>query len=546
MGMTQILGLLGGLALFLYGITMMSEGLEAAAGDRLKKILERLTSNRFVGVAMGTVITALIQSSSATTVMVISFVNSSLMTLQQAVWVIMGANIGTTITGQMIALDLGGLAPLFAFIGVLLMFMIKKSRGHHFGQILAGLGVLLIGMNMMSSSMAPLRDVPGFVALMTQFENPILGILGGMVFTAIVQSSSASMGILQALAISGVLDLPSAIFVLMGQNIGTCVSALLASLNANRNAKRATLIHVLFNIIGTAIFTVIVLTTDFTSWMMALTPNSVVAQIANTHTIFNIATTLVLLPFGTYLAMLATKILPEREDETADVHQLLYINQIGTAEEGRFGYTTLVVNAVWRELERMAEMVRECVDESFEAILEGKTKRIPKIRDIEEYVDFLNKEISTFISRVMVYEQNQGASKLLVSFFGISTNLERISDHAMNIGEYSKYLSRDEFAFSEAALDEISQMKDISLRAVDLIMRMEGISVDDFAVISALEQRIDDLTVKFRDQQIERMRGRECAEESSIIYSELLTDFERIGDHVLNVGKELVKTGVPA
>ena len=259
-----LLGLLGGLALFLYGMQMMSAGLEAAAGNRMKGILERLTSNRFLGILVGAGITAVIQSSSATTVMVVGFVNSGMMTLKQAVWIIMGANIGTTITGQLIALDVGAVAPLFAFVGVAMVVFLKKPQIHHYGNILAGLGVLFIGMEMMGSAMEPLREWPAFVNLVSTFSNPVVGILAGAAFTALIQSSSASVGILQALALSGVIGLDSAVYVLFGQNIGTCITAVLASIGTSRNAKRTTIIHLMFNVFGTVLFTVICMATPLT------------------------------------------------------------------------------------------------------------------------------------------------------------------------------------------------------------------------------------------------------------------------------------------
>ena len=327
MSITNLLMLLGGLGLFLYGMQMMGSGLEAAAGNRMKRILERLTSNPILGVLVGAVITAVVQSSSATTVMVVGFVNSGMMTLRQAVWVIMGANIGTTITGQLIALDVGAIAPLFAFIGVVLVVFIKKQSVRYYGQIIAGLGILFIGMDMMSSSMAPLRESEAFVNLLTQFSNPVLGILAGAVFTAIIQSSSASVGILQALASSGVIGLSNAVFVLFGQNIGTCITAVLASVGTSRNAKRTTIIHLMFNIFGTVLFTVICIFSPLTDWVSSWTPGSPSAQIANMHTLFNIVTTLLLLPFGGYLAKLATRILPAKPTESLEngVPQLLYI-----------------------------------------------------------------------------------------------------------------------------------------------------------------------------------------------------------------------------
>ncbi len=315
MQVSDFLNLLGGLALFLFGMQMMSNGLEAAAGNRMQKILERLTSNRFLGVLVGAGITALIQSSSATTVMVVGFVNSGMMTLKQAVWIIMGANIGTTITGQLIALDIGAIAPLLAFLGVATAMFIKNKQVQHCGHIVAGLGILFIGMEFMSSAMVPLRESPVFVNMVTKFSNPLVGILTGAVFTAIIQSSSASVGILQALALSGVIGLPSAVYVLFGQNIGTCITAILASIGTNRNAKRTTIIHLMFNIIGTIIFTLVCMTTPLTTLVASFTPDNAAAQIANMHTLFNVTTTLLLIPFGTQLADLAVRILPEHPSE---------------------------------------------------------------------------------------------------------------------------------------------------------------------------------------------------------------------------------------
>ena len=288
MNATNIIGLLGGLALFLYGMQMMSAGMEAAAGNRMKTILEKLTSNRFLGIAVGAGITAVIQSSSATTVMVVGFVNSGMMTLRQAVWIIMGANIGTTITGQLIALDVGTIAPLIAFAGVACIVFVKNAKAHHVGSIFGGLGILFIGMEMMSSAMLPLKDSEAFVGIMSRFDNPILGILAGLVVTSVIQSSSASVGILQVLAGSGVIPFSSAVFVLFGQNIGTCVTALLASIGTSRNAKRTTIIHLSFNIIGTIIFTILAICFPLADFVAAFTPGNVVAQIANMHTLFKL------------------------------------------------------------------------------------------------------------------------------------------------------------------------------------------------------------------------------------------------------------------
>lgn len=539
---TIVLGLLGGLALFLYGMQMMGSGLEDAAGNRMKSILEKLTSNRFLGVIVGAIITAVIQSSSATTVMVVGFVNSGLMQLRQAVWVIMGANIGTTITGQLIALDIGAIAPLFAFVGVALIVFIKKVTVHHYGQIIAGLGILFIGMEMMSSAMYPLRESEAFINLMTQFSNPIVGILVGMIFTALIQSSSASVGILQTLAMSGLIGLPSAVYVLFGQNIGTCITAVLASVGTSRRAKQTTIIHLSFNLIGTIIFTLVCYFTPLTSLVESLTPGNATAQIANMHTIFNIATTLLLLPFGTLLAKLAEKILPVSEEETTEEYQLLYIKPVSTSAEHQMGNTVIAINGIKKELERMTEMAKNNIADSFSAILEGTTDRLQKVRETEEYIDYLNKEISGYISRIISLENNLHDAKVINKYFQVSGNLERIGDHALNICEYSEMLNEKNIKFSEEAMQEIQQMYKTSIEAMELLNVTDKEKTTYLTNIAAMEQKIDDMTELYRANQLDRMSKSACESEAGIFYSELLTDFERIGDHVLNVGQALSKT----
>ena len=539
---TIVLGLLGGLALFLYGMQMMGSGLEDAAGNRMKSILEKLTSNRFLGVIVGAIITAVIQSSSATTVMVVGFVNSGLMQLRQAVWVIMGANIGTTITGQLIALDIGAIAPLFAFVGVALIVFIKKVTVHHYGQIIAGLGILFIGMEMMSSAMYPLRESEAFINLMTQFSNPIVGILVGMIFTALIQSSSASVGILQTLAMSGLIGLPSAVYVLFGQNIGTCITAVLASVGTSRRAKQTTIIHLSFNLIGTIIFTLVCYFTPLTSLVESLTPGNAAAQIANMHTIFNIATTLLLLPFGTLLAKLAEKILPVSEEETTEEYQLLYIKPVSTSAEHQMGNTVIAINGIKKELERMTEMAKNNIADSFSAILEGTTDRLQKVRETEEYIDYLNKEISGYISRIISLENNLHDAKVINKYFQVSGNLERIGDHALNICEYSEMLNEKNIKFSEEAMQEIQQMYKTSIEAMELLNVTDKEKTTYLTNIAAMEQKIDDMTELYRANQLDRMSKSACESEAGIFYSELLTDFERIGDHVLNVGQALSKT----
>ena len=540
MKLTDLIGLLCGLGLFLYGMQMMSSGLEAAAGKRMKKILEKLTANRFLGVGVGAVITAVIQSSSATTVMVVGLVTSGKMPLQQAVWIIMGANVGTTITGQLIALDVGAIAPLFAFIGVAFIVFLKNEKLHHYGKIIAGLGILFIGMDMMSAAMVPLRESETFVNIITRFSNPVLGILAGAIFTAIIQSSSASVGILQALASSGVIGLPQAVYVLFGQNIGTCITAVLASIGTSRVAKRTTIIHLLFNIIGTTLFTIICILTPFTTLVEGFTPNNVSAQIANMHTIFNITTTILLIPFGTYLAKLATRILPDLPEERDDVMHLEYIQPIIPIEnrgETKIGISAIAITAIRNELIRMTQMTRENVGLSFDAVHDNNLAQVEDVRNREEYIDYLNKEISKYISRMLVKERNPKDSQYMSALFKVCGNLERIGAHALNICEYTTMIKEKQITFSKEVMVQIEQMKEVCCDALDLLLDNQANS-ENLHSIESIEQKIDDMTESFRQGQIDRMQTGKCSDEGWVLYSEMLTDFERIGDHILNIGQE--------
>lgn len=540
MQLSDFLGLLGGLALFLYGMQMMSSGLEAAAGSRMKNILERLTANRFLGVLVGAGITAVIQSSSATTVMVVGFVSAGMMTLSQAVWIIMGANVGTTITGLLIALDVGAMAPVFAFLGVTTLVFIKNPKLQHIGQIMAGLGVLFIGMDMMSASMSPLRQEPAFLNLMASFSNPLLGILAGALFTAVIQSSSASVGILQTLAAGGVLGLDSAVFVLFGQNIGTCITAVLASAGASRDAKRTTLIHLMFNVFGTVLFTLLFLILPLAPLAAQFVPGDPKTQIALVHAAFNITTTLVLLPFGTVLARLAVRFLPDLPEERTGGMCLEFLAPVqASGKDGGLGVSAIYVDQLRKELDRMLRMAQENVAVSFQAVLTQDAGKLEQVEKTEEYIDFLNKEISLYISKIISSETNQQASRIVSSCFAISGNIERIGDHADNICGYTKLLRDKHISFSPSAIKEIGQMQDISLKAIAALLIPGAGDLVWLADVGGMEQRIDDLTMEFRHNQLERMRAGACSEEACIIYAELLTDFERIGDHVLNIAQEL-------
>ena len=537
MGITDVLALLGGLALFLYGMQMMSTGLEAAAVNRMKSILEKLTSNRVKGVLVGAAITAVIQSSSATTVMVVGFVNSGLMTLKQAVWVIMGANIGTTITGQLIALDIGAIAPLFAIAGVGAIMFIKSEKVHHISSIFAGLGILFMGMDMMGAAMSPLKESEAFISLMTKFDNPLLGILVGALFTAVIQSSSASVGILQALASTGMIPLSSAVFVLFGQNIGTCITAVLASIGMKVNAKRTTVIHLLFNIIGTVLFTVICLVTPYVTWIEAMTPGDPVAQIANAHTVFNIVTTLLLLPFGTHMANIAVRILPDSKKADDEDLRLKYIRPFESSYA--IGHSAVAVSQVRDEVNRMRDMVAKNISDSFDSLVQYDEKLRKKVSEREEYIDFLNKGISEYIVSLMASEMNMSDSRKINGYYAIISNLERIGDHAVNLAEYGDDMRKWEIDFSDTVKEELNEMKAQCIAALDNLKEVTSENVERIlsqAVI--IEQKTDDMRDKYFKKQMQRLKKGKCKPQSGIVFSEILTDFERMGDHALNIAQQ--------
>ncbi len=542
MDMTNILSLLGGLALFLYGMQMMSDGLEAAAGNRMKQILEKLTSNRFLAVAVGAGITAVIQSSSATTVMVVGFVNSGMMTLRQAVWIIMGANIGTTITGQLIALDVGMLAPLFAFFGVAMIVFLKNPKLHHWGGILAGLGVLFIGMGMMSDAMKPLRDVPEFVNLMTSFSNPVIGIAVGALFTAVIQSSSASVGILQSLAGNGLIGLGNAVFVLFGQNIGTCITAVLAAIGTSRNAKRTTLIHLLFNMIGTIIFTIaVLLVPGIISLVEGITPGNVPAQIANMHTAFNIVTTLLLLPVGQYLATLAEKIMPDHKEEQQEEDILAFTNEEYVKNNIQLGFSAVYLSKLDAAIEKMLHLAKDNVDLCFRAVIDKNLFFVAKADETEETIDLMNKELGRFISKILIHDKTGNDVESIEEYFRMIGNIERIGDHAVNISGYVHVMEKNDITFSEAAQKELHNMKDTCELTMNLLTNREEVGAEWLSKIAALEQQIDNQTEEYRENHIERMKQGLCSELGCILFSELLTDYERMGDHMLNIAQAYTK-----
>ena len=537
--------LLGGLGLFLCGMQMMSSNLEAVAGDRLKGILEKLTSNRILGVLVGAVITAVIQSSSATTVMVVGFVNSGLMTLRQAVWIIMGANIGTTITGQLVALDIGTIAPLFAFAGIALGMFSKKRNVQNIGSIIAGLGVLFIGLGMMSDAMVPMRDSEVFVNALTSFSNPIIGIVVGAIFTAVIQSSSASVGILQALALSGLIDIHSAVFVLFGQNIGTCITSLIASVGMNRNAKRTTVIHFMFNMIGTVLFVILCLVTPLTDAVAGLTPAHPASQIANMHTLFNVVTTIILIPFGTGLASLAEKILPDKKEEIRvqpDDDQ--WLKEIMSSQHV-LGSSAIAISSLMENVGSMYSLARENVLKGFDMILSGDDTRFAEVEETENTIDLYNISISRRLSKVLTIEHGPAETKRLNSIFQITGNVERVGDHAMNFAEQAVFIREKGLKLSKETIEELKEMREQCRKAFE---RMELSAQTDPTQLLvdavSFERAVDDITERCRDKQVERINNRACEIESAVLYSEILIDYERIGDHMRNIAEAYAEQNI--
>ena len=538
MGISEILSLCGGLALFLYGMHMMSSGLEAAAGDRMKQMLEKLTSNTIMGVVIGTVITALIQSSSATTVMLVGFVNSGIMDLSQTVGIIMGANIGATMNGVLLAIGIGDIAPAFAFIGVCLIQFTKDEKKNHIGEIIAGLGILFIGMNTMSSSMSALRNSPTFIGFLSSCSNPILAILVGTVFTALIQSSSASVGILQALAVSGVVDLHTGIYLMFGFTIGTCITAAIASIGTTANAKRTTVIHFLFNVIGTVIFVIFCQTMPVVDWIIRLTPNSPASQVANAHVIFKVVTTLILLPFSKQLVNLSVILIKDKKEDKRPT----LMERAKLTAGYSMGTSAIIIRNIRDEINYMYDIAKKNVELSYDAVINNSSENMKVIRENEDHLDELNASISEYISNVLSIPMSRQDSDIITGYFRIVGNIERIGDHADNFAGYSRFFISRGLTMSDTAVDEVRHMKSLT---VDTMEFLEGDRREDAGTmlinVSRGEQDIDDMTDEYRNRQMDRMRNGVCTAEVSVIYSEMLTDFERIGDHLLNIAEDFSK-----
>jgi len=535
---SALLGLCSGMALFLYSVKITSGSLQAVAGDKLKNVLAKLTGNRVMGVAVGAGITALIQSSTATSVMAVGFVNAGLMNLYQALWVIMGANIGTNITAQLIAFDVGAVAPVVALLGTFFCLLTKDKKLRSIGEAVAGLGFIFVAMSLMKNSMEPLSEMDIVKEIFASINNPFIGIIVGIIFVIIIQSSAAGVGVLQAMAMSAsgaqLLGLEQAMFIIFGLNIGTCVTAVFASIGGSRNATRAGMLHMLFNVIGTAIFTVAYYLLPVADWVRALSPNDVARQFANMHLVFNLASTVILLPFGKLIVKLVKIIVPDKKGDDDSVQYLKYLNPNMISTNNQVG-TEVLISALCNEINRMLVMAGNNVQMSIEAVLDNSEKKQQTINEIEEYVDYLNKEISFYISHAMVFDMSEKDAVTMSALFKITGNIERMGDHAINISGYANLLERKGLKLSDKARAEVSQMVDTTKEAYNILFGSKPGSVH--IRMAQMEQKIDDMTDDYREHQLERLKSGVCSGDACVIYSEMLTDFERLGDHLLNIAE---------
>ena len=533
-----ILRMCGGLGLFLFGMKLMGDGLEMTAGAKLRTLIEKLTTNKYMGALVGLIVTAVIQSSSATTVMVVGFVNAGLMNLAEAVGVIMGANVGTTATGLIIAINLTQIAPIAVFLGVCLMSFSKKNNRKHFGQIIAGFGILFMGMDTMKNAMAPLAEAQLFKDMITSFSNPLVGVLVGLAFTAIIQSSSASLGVLQALGFAGAITLPSAVFVIYGQNIGTCVTALLSAIGTSKTAKRTAIVHLLFNVLGAAFFIVITLATPFTRWVEQMIPGNVVLQISVVHIIFNIITTAILLPLSNFLIKIAYYVVPGKDVEKEAV-SLQYL------DSRILSTPPIAVSQLFKEVERMGELAKKNFQYAMEAFLNNDESKIKLVYENEEILNFLNKSITEYLVKINGLDIEDNDRKSIGALFHVVNDLERVGDHSENICELAQIVIDGKANPSYLAVSEIKEMQSMVTGILEESIYMYSTRSTDKQLaqnINKTEDEIDERTRQLKDNHIERLNQGLCSAASGAVFMDLLTNLERIADHATNIAFSMSET----
>ncbi len=539
-----LLTLVGGLALFLYGMNVMGAGLEKMSGGKLERILETLTSNPIKAVLLGAGVTAVIQSSSATTVMVVGFVNSGIMKLSQAVGIIMGANVGTTFTawilsltgiqGDSILINLlkpSSFSPILALIGIILYTMAKSDKKKNVGEIMLGFAVLMFGMESMSGAVEPLADVPEFTSILTMFHNPILGVLVGAILTAVIQSSSASVGILQALSVTGAFTFGSAIPIIMGQNIGTCVTAMISSVGGNRGAKRTAFVHLYFNIIGTIVFMVLfylgnaIFRFDFTNEVVDA------AGIALIHTTFNVFATLLLLPFAKQLERLAYLTIPETEEE-----KQAKVDVFGILDERFLNSPTFAIEQCRSLTAKMAELSKESFLESMELLDDYSEEKASDVIAKENLIDTYDDKISAYLTRLNSGDLSYGDSLKVTSLLHCLTDFERISDHACNVVENAQQMKKDGAEFSKKGKEEMGIYKNA---IVDILTRTTQAFVESdeqlARTVEPLEEVIDEINKDVKKHHMKRLRKGKCTIELGLVLSDLAMNYERVADHCSNI-----------
>ncbi|MGL4912449.1 MAG: Na/Pi cotransporter family protein [Romboutsia sp.] len=535
--MEIIVNLMGGLGLFLYGMNLMGDGLQKSAGDRLKKIIELLTSNLFMGVLVGALVTAVIQSSSATTVMVVGFVNAGIMNLTQAVGVIMGANIGTTITAQLVSLDLTGMAPVALGIGIVLYLFSNKPSKKNLSEILIGFGILFTGMDFMKAAVEPLAEFQGFTDLLLTFgEYPLLGLLLGFGITAIVQSSSASMGMLVALASQGLIPLSAALPILYGQNIGTCVTSLISSVGANKNARRAAMMHLVFNVLGTAVF-LIFLSKPVESIVVAMDPENVARQLANTHTLFNIVSVVALLPFTKLIIKIAMKLVPDKEtDEDEDeVRTVKYI------DDRMIETPSIALASIVKETLRMGEKAKESLNAAMEGLMEKTPEKLERAFKREKLVNELQKLILSYLLKLSKASLDENSRETVDALFNTVNDIERIGDHSENIAELAQLAIESEVSFSDLGMLELKEMYNKVISAYTYALEaMRTSNVDLACKVIKMEEQVDMMEKSCRANHMNRLNKGLCNIDNGIVYLDVITNLERISDHAVNIAQQVI------
>lgn len=536
--MELIITLLGGLGLFLFGMSFMSQGLQKAAGAKLRTILEAMTRNKLVAVLFGAIFTAVIQSSGATTVMVVSFVNAGLMSLAQSVGIIFGANIGTTITSQLVAFNLTGVAPIILFVGAVLMMFGKKPLMKKIGEIIIGFGALFMGISLMKDSMTGLKEYNSVLHILGSLSNPLLSILLGMVITILVQSSSVTVSILLIMASQGLVDLPVCFYFILGCNIGSCTPAVLASLNAKKDAKRAALIHVLFNVFGMVIIgTILIFAMDpFESFILKISGADVGRCVANADTLYKIFQTVIFLPVSNQFVALTKRLIPG-DDEVSDEFELAYIGKSNV-----FAPATAVVEAI-QEIQRMGNMAIDNLKLSIEAFFDGDDNKIERVYATEKNIDFLCKEITDFLVQANQFDLPIADQQRIGGLFHVVNDMERIGDHAENIVDEAVSISEAGLSFTKKGSKEILEMygkvEELLQKSMEMFLTVDSKNLQE---ILELENEIDDMERELQNNHVRRMSKGKCTPQAGIIFTDMVTGLERIADHATNIAFSILKS----